>query len=362
MVGNQPLEKRVKNPKILLIGGSDYYPSDRFRLLQYIPYLIAEGFNVRFIRAIPNLYFKPRYNSRILYWGIIFITRFLRDALYAVRILLIKKGSYRYIFINRPLIPYGKIRLYEKKIFNKKIPIVFDFDDALYLDDYLRPKLEFYISRATKVTAANKILAHYSRNINTATYILPTVIDHQKYTKKEKEINSNDVITFGWIGSFDAMRFALPAIKNALEKININPKFRFVIISDKKPTPELITIPYTFFKWTHESEIFLLKIFDIGLMPLADNKFQEAKSGAKLLQYMGIGIPSIATPLGVNKEIVKNYINGFLAIDEDEWYNIMLDIINNKYDLKKISDAAYYTAHQYYSIKAILPKLIEILT
>lgn len=362
MVGKQPLEKRVNKQGILFVGGSDYYPSDRFRLIQFIPYLKDTGFNVRFIRAIPNLYFRPRYKSKILYWGIVFITRFLRDILYAIRILLIQRGSFKYIFINRPLIPYGKIRLYEKRIFNKGIPVVFDFDDALYLDNNLRLKLEFYIGRATKVTVANKILADYSRKINNATYILPTVIDHQKYRRKGMEINSNERITFGWIGSFDAMRFALPSIRNALEKINKNPKFRFVVISDKEPTPDLVTIPYTFLKWSPEGEIVFLKVFDIGLMPLADSKFQEAKSGAKLLQYMGMGIPSIATPLGVNKEIVKNGVNGFLAGDENEWYLIMLNIINNKYDLKKVSDAAYDTAHQTYSIKAVLPKLIEIFT
>jgi len=362
MAENQSLEKRVDNQEILLIGGSDYYPSDRFRLIQFIPYLEKAGFNVRFIKAIPNLYYKPKYNSRILYWGVVFIARFLRDISYAVRIKLIKKGSFRFIFINRPLIPYGKIRLYEKKVFNKRIPVVFDFDDALFLNDKLRAKLEFYISRATKVIAANKILADYSRMINNETNILPTVIDHLKYKKKEFKFNNNEAITFGWIGSFDAMRFALPSIRNPLLKISQAQKFRFVIIADKEPTLDLVSIPYTFFRWSSESEVLLLKTLDIGLMPLANNKFQEAKSGAKLLQYMGLGIPSIASPLGVNKEIVKNGINGFLATNEDEWYNIMLDILNNKYDLKIISDAAYETVHQKYSIKAVLPKLIEILT
>ena len=346
--------------RLLLIGGSNFYPSDRFRLIQYIPYFKKSGFEVRFIYAIPNLYFKPKISSKPLFWLLVYISRWLRNIIYKIRVFLIRKNSFNFILISRPLLPFGKIRSFERAIFRKNIPVIFDFDDALYLDPQLKLKVDFYINSASKISAANYILAGYSTALNLNTTIIPTVIDNSKYKKKECTYGSRESIKFGWIGSFDAMRFALPSIKNVLNKVKNNARFELIIISDKRPSNEIVDIPFTFYKWSAENEISLLNIIDVGLMPLVNNKYQEAKSGAKLLQYMGIGIPTISTPLGVNKEIVTDSINGFHASTDSEWQTIITNILNNEYDLKRIGEDAYVTAHEKYSIKAVLPSLLQL--
>lgn len=346
--------------KLLLIGGSNFYPSDRFRLNQFIPYFKKNGLEVRFIYAIPNLYFKPKISNKPLFWIVIFISRWLRNIIYSIRVFFIRKNSYNFILISRPLLPYGKIRSYERAIFRKNIPVIFDFDDALYLDPQLKLKVDFYIKNASKISAANYILAGYSKALNINTFVIPTVIDDAKYKKKEWTYDSRGIIKFGWIGSFDAMRFALPCIKNVLNKVKDITRFELIIISDKKPSKEIVDIPFTFYKWSAENEISLLNIIDVGLMPLVNNKYQEAKSGAKLIQYMGIGIPTISTPLGVNKEIVTDSINGFHASNDLEWQTIITNILNNEYDLKRMGEDAYATAHEKYSIKAVLPSLLQL--
>ena len=68
-----------------------------------------------------------------------------------------------------------------------------------------------------------------------------------------------------------------------------------------------------------ESLVDDLHHFDIGLMPLSDDGWSRAKCGGKLLQYMACGIPPVVSPVGINAEIIRDGVNGFLANGREEW-------------------------------------------
>jgi glycosyltransferase involved in cell wall biosynthesis len=109
--------------------------------------------------------------------------------------------------------------------------------------------------------------------------------------------------------------------------------------------------------WSLEQEVDLLQDCDIGIMPLQDNEWARGKCGLKLLQYMAVGLPAIASPVGVNLDIVLDGANGFLASSEAEWRAKLIRLCNDEELRTKIGRAARQTVVDHYSLMAWTPKL-----
>ncbi len=108
----------------------------------------------------------------------------------------------------------------------------------------------------------------------------------------------------GWMGSSMSIEQTLYPFLGVLEKIRTRLKFELVVISDELPESIKKYEWIRFLKWSPEIEGSIARQMDIGIMPLQDNSYQAAKCGAKLVQYMAAGLPVIATPIGVNRELV----------------------------------------------------------
>jgi len=54
-------------------------------------------------------------------------------------------------------------------------------------------------------------------------------------------------------------------------------------------------------------------------MPLRNDPWSKGKCGFKLVQYMSCRKPVIASPVGINTDLVENGTNGFLADTVPEW-------------------------------------------
>ncbi|MER3472336.1 MAG: group 1 glycosyl transferase, partial [Chitinophagaceae bacterium] len=69
---------------------------------------------------------------------------------------------------------------------------------------------------------------------------------------------------------------------------------------------------------------------NIGIMPLEHDAWSKGKCGFKLIQYLSLGIPAVASPVGVNKTIIDQGINGFLAANEEEWEVVLKKLIHDE--------------------------------
>ena len=110
--------------------------------------------------------------------------------------------------------------------------------------------------------------------------------------------------------------------------------------------------------WDKSREVQQLRQIDIGIMPLfAEQEWDKYKCGLKLVQYMAIGVPGVASPVGVNSEIVQAGQSGFLAATEDEWVQALGELLSNPARRREVGQAARQRVAEKYSIAANLPRL-----
>jgi glycosyltransferase involved in cell wall biosynthesis len=202
--------------------------------------------------------------------------------------------------------------------------IVFDFDDAVMfreqkhrkpLDGRNFRKFLRTMEICSAVVAGNSFLASFARACDRRTVILPTSIDLRKYLVKEYAKGGS--LTIGWLGLSDGLPY-LRQIEPALRRLAQNfPGLKLKVVSDKPLTLSGIEVQNEL--WQIDTEQTQLSSFDVGIMPLWDSVWTRGKCGYKILQYMGVGTAVVASPVGVNGEIIRSGENGFLARTEEDW-------------------------------------------
>jgi glycosyltransferase involved in cell wall biosynthesis len=310
-------------------------PGQRFRCEQFFGFLEQNNYKITYSYIISEkddkiFYSTGRYFTKflILLKSIIIRTRDVWRA-----------SDYDIILIYRESFMLGT-SIFEYLFSLSRTRIVFDFDDAIWLNDVSRgnyglkwlknpSKTSGIIKISDLVFAGNKYLYDYAVIFNENVKIIPTTIDFT-YHIKVPVLKSNDSVCIGWIGSLTTIKhfeFAVPFLK--VLKNKYRSKIYFMVIVDFPFRSEELELEATI--WSPEKEIEYLSEFDIGIMPLPEDDFTKGKCGFKGLQCMSMEIPTVMSPVGVNSEIIKDGENGFLAANESEWIDkisILIDDIN----------------------------------
>ncbi len=203
---------------------------------------------------------------------------------------------------------------------------------------------------AKLITAANPQL-----NQEAICYI-PTCVNYDEIEPK-KDFFENNHIVFGWIGGINNL-YLLESIIPSLIRISENHNIKLIVIAGTEPKWET-PFELQFFKWSLSHETELLKKIDVGLMPLHDNIESLGKCGFKLIQYMGLGIPGIASGIGINSLIIENGINGFLVEPGNTWDEVIEKVIRTKETLPSVGNRARKTIHDAYTFNANKNKYIQ---
>lgn len=333
-------------------------PSQRFRFEQYFDILSQHGYTYA-VKSFFNLsdwqiLYSP---GRSILKTIKFILAYIRRYF-----LLFTVPAYDFIFIHREAAPVGPpvLEWIIANIMRKKI--IYDFDDAIWLTDKKkesffeksirwRNKVSLICKWSYKVSCGNHYLCAYAKQFNTNVVYNPTTIDTENlHNPGSVRVTEKSTITVGWTGSHTTLKYlkevesALIALENKYSHVNV------LVIANKKP--ELAVRSLRFLPWRKETEAEDLSQIDIGIMPLPNDEWTNGKCGFKALQYMAMNVPSIVSPVGVNKTIIEQGVTGLYASTPEEWLTSLEKLIMDASLRKRIGEAGRQKIIDQYSVSS----------
>ena len=165
-------------------------------------------------------------------------------------------------------------------------------------------------------------------------------------------------IIIGWTGSPFTTKY-IYGIKDALLKLSQKYNIVLRIVGAKKDF-NIEGVIFEIKEWGINTELDWLLTFDIGIMPLTDDEWTRGKGGYKLLQYMSVGIPAVASPVGINNEIIEDGVSGFLAKTNQQWEDRLSKLIEDENLRTQMGHRSRAIIEERYSLLKATEKLINI--
>lgn len=292
---------------LILIQGKEVAAS-RYRILQYIPYLEEHGV-VCTVREFPSS---------------------LKDYLSLSAVL----PEYECVFVQRKRFHFPFLPMFRSRARR----VVYDLDDAVMYKNslasspYSRTRQKRFVKmvqNSDAVIAGNTFLEEQASRYHSRVVTIPTSIPVDAYRLKDYSIKK-DLVTIGWIGDHGSIHYLeqLNDVWNEIGK-RYPGKVELKIICDVFFDCE--SIPVRKVQWAKETEVAELMDIDIGVMPLRDDPWSWGKCGLKILQYFGVGVPSVCTPVGVNRDVVIHGKSGYWARTETEWIDTLSRLIEDEH-------------------------------
>ncbi len=316
--------------------------STRYRFTQYFPALEAAGHEAELSPLLDDQYLAAKFDRRFT------AAPLFRAGLRRWHDLL-RAGDFGTVLLNYEAFPYLPA-IYER-LLATQAPIVLDIDDAIFhrydLNPFLRPFLGKKIARVASlsrvVIAGNEYLADHLRPSQRDVRVIPTVVDTSLYLPLKK---ATAIPVIGWIGSPSTAAY-LKAVLHELLEVADGKRARLVIVGAGAHSgirgAELRD-------WSEPSEIADVQSFDIGIMPLPNDPWSRGKCGFKLVQYMACGLPVVASPVGVNSQIVLPGKTGYLC-EAGEWKAALLRLVESTALREEMGAAARARAVAEYSLQ-----------
>jgi glycosyltransferase involved in cell wall biosynthesis len=335
--------------------------SSRLRFYQYQPRLEQGGIAVTVAELSPDEYVARLYAGRrppvaSIAWD--YLRRARRVASFR---------RYDLLWIEKELFP-GAPALAERLLSALRVPYVVDYDDATFhrYDRSANPllrrlwprKIDAVMRGAAVVVAGNQYLAERARAAGARRVeLLPTVVDPARYPVRPPP--AGEPFTVGWMGTPVTQRY-LAAVAPALAAVVAGGGRVRLVGADHLPEG-LPAESAELRPWAEATEASDILGFDVGIMPLNDTEWERGKCGYKLLQYMAAGRPVVASPVGVNPEIVDPGVTGFLATTPDEWRTALARLRGDPALRARMGEAGRRRLEAGYSLDLAEPRLRDLL-
>lgn len=331
--------------------------SSRLRFYQYIDTFARDGLDVTISPLLPDDYLNRLYSG--------LPTNFINIAFHYVSRLLTLFKSYQYdlLWIEKEI--YPGLPSFAERILNfLGVIYVVDYDDAIFHNYDLRSSLYKWfmgnkisnVMRYSKcVICGNDYIAEYAKNAGSRQVeLIPTVVDTNKYNSIIPAEDKNLII--GWIGTPSTVKYldiVVPSLKRLSEEFPLT-----LCVIGANFSAGGLNVDCK--QWLEDLEVPYIKTFDIGIMPLIDMPWERGKCGYKLIQYMACGIPVVASPVGVNKELVQPGVNGYLCTDDESWYQAFKHLALNSNIRNSLGLSGRNIVTAYYSLHSASRRLTSL--
>jgi glycosyltransferase involved in cell wall biosynthesis len=338
-------------------------PGQRYRIEQWAPYLLEHGVEIEFAPfaspELAGLLYRP---GSVLAKAHLMMRRTVlraRDAWSASR--------FDAVLVHREACLVGPA--WAERLARRRRPVlIYDFDDAVWVP-YVSPtnrylsylkcpgKTRAICRMASAVLAGNEHLAQWAKQYCGNVHVVPSTVALREYRGRPAHARSGEAV-IGWTGSHSSVQY-LRLIEAPLVRLRRKQRFRMVLVGVSGVTMPGIDVECR--PWSATTEVQDLWDFDVGIMPLPDEPWARGKCGMKAIQYMAIGAPAVVSPIGANRTIVRDGIDGYHAATDDEWVNRLERLLLDAELRGKLGSAARASVEAHYSAEAHAPRVAAVL-
>lgn len=362
------MSKLQKNKKLLILCPypENNVPAQRLKYEQYFDSWRENGFEITIKSFVSDKFmeiiFKPgNFHLKFFYTIMGYLRR--TALLFSIR-------KYDVVYTFLWITPFGP-PLFERFYILLSKKFIYDIDDLVFLKHkskankyiaFLKGKTKsiFLMKKADHVITCTPYLDNFVRKYNQNTTDISSTVDTENRYIPTNQYNNDDQIVIGWSGSHSTSKY-LYLLKDVLVELSKEVSFKLIVMGDK--TFQIDGVLIEALDWSDAIEISTLQRFDIGLYPLPDEEWVYGKSGLKAIQYMALGIPTVATEIGTIHRIIEDNENGFLVHQNDSeiWKQRILTLINSPETRKLFGTKARQKIVSEYSITANKARYLTIL-
>jgi len=365
-------------------------PSSRYRIEQYRPLLRQRGLEVRTLPLFGPLWFRIleirgrplRTVAKALYSA-------ARGLVRLVHVLVARWGRADRVLVEHQIFPYLPLAV-ERWLWPRRKGTLLEFDDAIYLTAGHRAKIEALCGMADAVIVGNRFLEAFARPHARRVFVIPTTVAldryadalvHQRARRRQREAGPSSVALAGrhadggsadtesgvetfricWIGLRYNFSYLEPLAEPLRRLSSETPSCELRVVSSNRPElgrswdgVRVVGRP-----WSEAGESRDIADCDVGIMPLTDTEWARGKCALKLLQYMAAGVPVVASPVGVNADLIRHGENGLLASTPEEWETALRSLRDDPALAAGLGEAGRRTVESDYSVEGGAARVAE---
>lgn len=318
--------------------------SSRVRFYNYLSYFPTH-FEFHFHPLFKNRYIEEKKLKKTNYFNV-FLSYLNRITI----LLKIRWPDYDRVWIEQELFP--RLPTFFELYFIRKMPaLILDYDDAVFhkydsgfASFFLRNKIQKINNYSAQIVVGNAYIAGYFQRSEFAskTFIIPSCIEVVGNSKIKNRLRQPIIV--GWIGQPYTSKYLIPYLP-LFRSLSQEGRLKFMFMG--VTSDNILDYPFETIEWSEDNEKEFLSLIDVGIMPLPDDDFERGKCGYKLLQYLSYGKPAIASSVGVNRDIINDGVNGYLADSIQEWDEKLRLLENSPHEFTAMSNECTITAKKY---------------